>query len=113
MANARKLFQLMFVVLLLVSSALAQEFTGNINGRVADSTGAVIPGVQITLTSPAIQGTREGLSGEAGVYQFRLLPAGSYTLKFELTGFKTIIRQDVLVEVGKTVAINIAMDVAT
>ncbi|MBI4475128.1 MAG: carboxypeptidase regulatory-like domain-containing protein, partial [Acidobacteria bacterium] len=104
---------LTMTVVLFANAAFAQEFTGNINGRVADATGAVVPGVQVTLTSPAIQGAREALTGEAGAYQFRLLPPGTYSLKFELPGFKTVIRDGVIVEVLKTVTIDIALEVAT
>ena len=92
MFEAKRLCSLLFVLLLFAGAAFGQEFTGNIDGRVDDASGAVIPGVSITLTSPAIQGSRQAVSGEAGNYQFRLLPAGTYAVKFELAGFKTIIR---------------------
>src|SRR4029078_12318218 len=84
MSKARKLYGLLFILLLVTPAAMAQEFTGNIDGRVNDASGAVIPGVKFTLTSPAIQGSRQAISGETGIYQFRLLPAGTYALKFEL-----------------------------
>src|SRR5262245_14990278 len=113
MLEARKLYGLLFILLLLSTAAFGQEFTGNIDGRVTDSSAAVIPGVNITLSSPAIQGTRAAISGETGVYQFRLLPVGTYSLKYELPGFKTIIREGVIVEVGKITTINMAMEVAT
>src|SRR5438874_13666308 len=101
MFEARKLFGFLIILLLLSPAAFGQEFTGNIDGRVNDASGAVIPGVNITLTSPAIQGSRQAISGETGAYQFRLLPVGLYSVKFELPGFKTLIREAVIVEVGK------------
>src|SRR5438552_287342 len=113
MFEARKLFGFLFILLISVTSAFAQEFTGNIDGRVNDASGAVIPGVTITLSSPAIQGTREAISGETGVYQFRLLPVGTYTLRFELPGFKTLVREGVIVEIGKITQINISLSVAS
>jgi Carboxypeptidase regulatory-like domain len=113
MFEARKLYGFLFILLLLTTAAFGQEFTGNINGRVSDASGAVIPGVTITLNSSAIQGTRQAISGETGVYQFRLLPVGTYAVKFELPGFKTVIREGVIVEVGKITTINMALEVAT
>ncbi len=113
MFEARKLYGLLFILLLVAPAAFAQEFTGNIDGRVSDASGAVIPGATITLSSPAIQGTRQAISGETGVYQFRLLPVGTYSLKFELPGFKTLIREGVIVEVGKITQINVALEVST
>ena len=107
------MLKLIFTILLFTHVAIAQEFTGNINGRVTDSSGALVPGVTITLTSPAIQGARETISGEAGAYQFRLLPPGTYTVKYALAGFKTLIREGVIVEVLKTVTLDIAIEVAT
>src|SRR5262249_28660251 len=112
MFEARKLYGLLFILLLLATSAFGQEFTGTINGRVTDASGAVIPGVNISLTSNAIQGTRAAISGETGAYQFVLLPAGTYNLKFELPGFKTINHEGVIVQVQKTTTINEAMAVA-
>src|SRR5262249_3537741 len=75
--------------------------------------GAVIPGVDITLTSPAVQGNRTTVSGETGSYQFLLLPEGTYTLKFALPGFKTLVREGVIVQVLKTTTINVSLEVST
>ena len=90
----------------------AQEFTGNIVGVVSDSTGAVIPGATLTLSSVAIQGTRSTVSDSSGGYRFTLLPPGTYTVTYKLEGFATLIREGVLVGVGRTSTINVAMQVA-
>ncbi len=108
-------FAILFSLVLsvLASTAMAQLTNGNINGRVADSSGAVVPGVSVTLKSPAIQGEQTAVSDEAGNYRFILLPPGGYSLKFELPGFKTLIREEVIVSVGKTTTINAGLEVAT
>jgi hypothetical protein len=113
MFEAKKLFGFLFILLILATSAHAQDTTGIINGRVADASGAVIPGVDITLTGPAIQGSRTTLSGETGAYQFLLLPEGTYTLKFGLPGFKTLVREGIIVQVLKTTTINVSLEVST
>jgi len=113
MSKVRKLFSLLFVISLLMPAAFAQDITGIINGRVNDATGAVIPGVTITLSSPAIQGTRTAISGETGAYQFLLLPAGTYALKFELPGFKTVNHEGLIVQVQRTTTINVTLEVSS
>ncbi len=83
MTNAFRRFSACAGILLLLACPLAaQEFSGNINGRVADSSEAVLPGVQITLSSPAIQGERATISVESGSYLFRLLPPGTYSIVY-------------------------------
>ncbi len=103
-------------LLLLVAFAAplqAQEGSSTITGRVADTTGAVIPGVNISLTSTALMGARDMITDERGVYRFNLLPPGMYALKFELPGFKTLIREEIRLTAGFTATINIDMEVAT
>jgi hypothetical protein len=108
----RKTSVLLALALLLAPAAFAQEFTGTINGRVSDASGAVIPGVSVTLSSPGIQGTRQAVTGETGAYQFLLLPAGTYSLKFDLPGFKTIEHTGIIVQVQRTTTINTTLEVA-
>src|SRR5690348_9659394 len=78
---------------LLVGTAAAQQTTGAINGRVSDETNAMIPGVTVTLTSPAIQGEKTSLTDETGSYRFILLPPGVYTVSYDLTGFQKLVRE--------------------
>jgi hypothetical protein len=108
-------FALLFTLILTVfaSAAVAQQVAGDINGRVSDTSGAVIPGVNVTLKSPAIQGEQAAVTDEAGNYRFILLPPGTYSIIFALPGFKTYIRQEVIVSVGKTTTINAPLEVAT
>ena len=57
--------------------------TGAITGRAQDSTGAIIPGIDVTITSPAmIGGSRTVTTDEQGVYRFGLLPSGTYRVSF-------------------------------
>src|ERR1041385_7683714 len=100
-------------IMLLSVPLLAQTTTGTINGRVTDTSNAVIPGVTASLTSPAIQGTKTAITDETGTYRFILLPPGTYTVKYELPGFKTIVREGIIVEGSKTVTLPIALEVAT
>src|SRR5215467_6608249 len=69
--------------------AFSQAATGGIAGTVKDSTGAVIPGVTVSLSNPGvIGGNQETVTNEQGRYQFTRLVPGTYSVKAELTGFR-------------------------
>src|SRR5687768_12237977 len=85
-------------VLLLGGSVFAQS-TGAIGGRVQDQSGAVLPGVGVSVTNAATQESRQIITDEGGRYSAPLLPAGTYTIRFELPGFKTVRREGVVVRV--------------
>ena len=80
----------------------AQDFRGRINGTVTDNTGAVLPGVTVTASSPALIQPQVQVTGADGVYRFIALPAGVYTIDFELTGFQNIKREGVRVVINQT-----------
>ena len=61
--------------------------TGVINGRVTDSSGAVLPGVTVTLSGAAMMGTPTTITNAEGQYRFLAVPPGEHNLAFELTGF--------------------------
>ena len=71
------------------ATAAAQEFRGRINGTVTDNTGAVLPGVTVTASSPALIQPQVQVTGTDGSYRFLALPPGVYAIDFDLTGFQT------------------------
>ncbi len=87
--------------------------TGTIQGRVADSSGAVLPGVTVTATSPSMIGTQAQVTNENGSYRFPAVPPGVYDLTFELAGFSTIRRSEVQISLGFTATVNAELKVAT
>src|SRR6266540_2392315 len=86
-----------FVALLfafcLAAPAAAQD-TGVVSGTVVDSSGQVVPGATLTLTNEATASVRTLTSDERGDFAFRALTPGSYTVKVELTGFRSIERRN-------------------
>jgi outer membrane receptor for ferrienterochelin and colicin len=70
--------------------ASAQTTNGTISGHVADSQGLALPGVTVNASSPNLQGVRTVVSSENGDFVLSLLPSGTYTLSFELSGFQTV-----------------------
>src|SRR5687767_394486 len=105
---------LVSLCLLLVTGAVrAQGTTGSINGTVTDNTGAVLPGVTVTASGPALMGVQTAITNAEGVYRFPALPPGLYRLSFELGGFATVVRDAIVVQVGFTAAIPVQMQVAS
>lgn len=113
----RKLSLGLGVVLLLVLGAapvLPQAVVGVITGRVTDASGALIPGVEVTVSSPAmIGGARSAVTNESGVYRLTLLPPGIYRVEFALSGFKTLVHEGLRLTAGSTLTLNAELEVAT
>jgi Carboxypeptidase regulatory-like domain len=86
---------------------------GAINGDVTDSSGAAIPGVKVTITSPALQGQQVFVTNEQGNYRFPDVPIGVYRILFEASGFATVDRQQVNVTLGFSLTINTVMTPST
>jgi hypothetical protein len=86
--------------------ALAQELRGRIAGVVADDTGAVVPGVTVTATSPALIQPQTTVTGADGSYRFPALPSGVYTLTYALQGFQTVKREGVRVTLNQTFTLD-------
>jgi hypothetical protein len=104
-------FFLSAAILLHGIEAHAQQ-TGTIAGVVRDAQAAVLPGVSIQLTGPAlIGGPRSTTSTESGLYQFASLPPGLYDLSFELSGFTTLKRAQVQVQVATTTRLDVTLTV--
>ncbi len=106
-------FLSLFLLLITIEPAGAQSVSsGTIHGTIRDQSGGVLPGVTATLTSPALQ-VRElvQVTGAEGEYRFVDVPAGTYTLKFELSGFSTLVREDLRLTVGFVARIDESMKV--
>src|SRR5688500_18208900 len=99
----------------LLSAQLAQaQTTGSITGTVRDASGAVLPGVSITLSGDRlIGGPQTQVSDESGTYRFDRLVPGSYNVKFELQGFRTVDRPDVRISAAFVATINGKMEVGS
>ena len=105
-----------WVILLLLTTAAAagaQEFRGRVNGVVTDNTGAVLPGVTVTATSPAMIQPQVQITGEDGTYRFIALNPGIYALTYELPGFSTVKREGIRVVINQTLTVDQQLQVAT
>jgi hypothetical protein len=90
----------------------AQRTTGGISGTVKDSSGAVLPGVTVSVSGPNIVGSQTAVTNEQGFYRFINLPPGEYQLSFTMAGFKTLNRRNLRVAVGGTIAEDASLEMS-
>jgi outer membrane receptor protein involved in Fe transport len=94
------------------SVLFAQRTTGGLGGTVKDSSGAVLPGVVVTVSGPNIVGVQSATTNESGFYRIINLPPGDYELKFTLGGFRTVTRRGLRVQVGATMDEGVTLEVS-
>ena len=101
------------VVLIALPTSLvfAQTSTATILGVLKDTTGALIPGVSITIKHTDTGQTRTAISSETGDYNVPLLPVGAYELTTAMPGFKQDVRQGINLIVGQEAVINLTLEV--
>ena len=98
--------------LLLSGTALAQTTTGSLKGEVVDQADAPMVGVSLTIASDnLIGGSKNVVTGEDGRFRFLGLPPGTYRLDVEKEGFKTIIRPNLGITMGRSVSIRLVMEI--
>ena len=83
----------LFVCLLIAALAATGQTLGDLSGEVRDPSGAVVPGVRMTLTNVATNASRQVETNEAGLYSFPAVQPGVYTLRAERQGFRAFVRQ--------------------
>jgi len=106
-----KLFLLSILILSLSSMTLAQQSqTGNLKGTVADEEGLLLPGVSVTIKSPAIVLPQMStITNQKGLYRFPSLPPGVYEITFEMDAMNTLVRKDIIINVGNTATVNVTL----
>ncbi len=107
--SSARTFGLILVSIALSGSALLAQTTGGISGRVSDTNGGPLPGVQVEAKSPALQGVRTVTSDESGRYKLSLLPPGAYTVSFTLQGFAPDERSGITVGLAREVTLDIGL----
>ena len=88
--------------------------TASVQGAIADSTGAVIPGANVVLTDNATHVKRAASSESSnGLYTFPNVPVGTYTLSVSKPGFQRYTQTNIVLEVGSSIAINVKMTIGS
>ena len=94
------------ILLLAATPAWAQLATAELNGRITDSSGAVLPGATVTVTQTATGLIRSAVSDGSGSYLLSNLPTGPYRLEVSLQGFRSYVQTGIVLQVGATPTIN-------
>ena len=100
-------------VLFCAAMAAAQVQSGSILVRALDDQGAVVPGATIVITASILPQGITGVTDTSGLYRIPGLNAGTYTVTTSLPGFRTVIRDGVVLVQGQTITLDIKMSVST
>ena len=101
------------VLSMLCIPALSLTGNGTILGTVRDETGAVLPGVTVTVRNVSNNTVRTGISNDSGLYRMPSLVPQIYELRAELSGFKTFIDSDVSLTVGQVLRVDLKLSVGS
>ena len=104
-------FGLILTSFLLVSSPTLAQDSASIAGAVTDETGGFLPGVTVEVQGPSILAPRTAVTDSAGIFTVTNLPSGTYTVTFELAGFNTMVREDVVLQGAFTASIDMTLPV--
>jgi hypothetical protein len=107
----RVLFAALAFISLTARPGSAQDFRGEITGRVVDASGGRLPGVTVTATNIATGVGIPTTTNAEGDYAIPFLNPGTYTVTGELTGFKKVARENVEVRVGDKIGLDLTMEV--
>ena len=108
MRNIVKLLAFLLLVAVAVPAS-AQSLTGTVSGTVKDEQGGALPGVTVTLTGKT--GAKTTTTGTAGEYRFVALDPGTYSVLTGMTGFSARRQDNIVVNVGKDVAVDFTLKV--
>src|SRR2546426_3285652 len=112
---SRSIGVILALVLTMAGTASAQNITSSsIDGVITDQSGGTLPGVTVTISSPALQVPQLSTTSDGqGFYRFIDLPRGTYHLRFELQGFDPLIRQGLELNAGFAARINVSLKVGS
>jgi len=105
----RQVLVTLAIVVVGAVTAMAQETTGTIRGRIVDAQGLAVPGVTVTVSGP--QGSKSSVTDAEGRFSVPFLTPGAYNVRAELQGFKAVEQQNVGVSLGQSVDLPLTMQV--
>ena len=104
----------LFVLLscmLFAAFVFAQETTGGLQGTVKDATGAVVSQAHVEIRGTSLVGAKTADTDSGGYYRFANLPPGTYTVVVSASGFKSVKREGLTIEVGHLPTVDLALEV--
>ena len=106
-----RLSLLLLACLTLAAPAWAQFDTAQVSGTILDSSGGVLPGVDVVLVAEGTGLERRAVTNEAGLYNFPNVPVGDYRINATLSGFKPVARTGVRVNAGLNIRVDVSLEV--
>jgi hypothetical protein len=108
----KKVLVLFSLLCFVFGSGLIAIDTGNLKGKVFESESmGLLTNVLVTIKSPSLMvPTMERRTGEDGIFRFSAIPIGNYTVTFQLDGFKTIVRKNIILSTGVTTSLDIILE---
>jgi hypothetical protein len=97
-------------LLSLTGVAVAQRTTANIYGLVKDASGAVVPGIAVTLTNELTNTKHEVMTNENGEFSATFLPVGRYTITVSAQGFKTFVQKGLELTAGQQIRYPVSLE---
>ena len=98
-------------VLTVCAGAAHAQAIGSVFGKVTDTSGAVMPGVTVTVTGTGLQQPLVATTSESGTYQFPAVPVGTYTVAFELSSFKKAVRSNIVITAGFNAGVDQKLEI--
>ena len=95
--------------MVVMNGVASAQGTAQLNGRVADESGAVLPGVTVTATQTETGAARTAVTDETGSWVMPNLPLGPYRLEMSLQGFRTYVQTGIVLQVNANPVINAAL----
>ena len=112
----KNIFLSLTLVLLLsgtMPALMAQSSAGTISGTVTDTTGGVLPGVEVRITKVDTGQTRLAITGDEGRYSAPQLAVGIYEVRAELAGFQTSVQPGVQLQIGQEALVNLTLEIGS
>jgi hypothetical protein len=109
MCDLRRIVALLSLALLIASAAFSQAVNGTIVGTVTDASGAVMPGVKITLTEVNTKMVHTRETNASGDFSFPDLPPGAYDVAAEMTGFKKEVKSGTVLEANNSPRVDLKL----
>ncbi|MBE3129108.1 MAG: TonB-dependent receptor [Acidobacteria bacterium] len=110
----RRFILLLIICVFTAGMAFAQLTPGGkITGKVVDNQGVALPGVAVEATSTRLVGKAVTITDANGTFRLMALPSGTFDIVFSLSGFNTLNRKGIYLELSQTLALNVTLDQAT
>jgi hypothetical protein len=111
MYSVKRVSICLLIVCVFPSFASAQEFRGSISGRVAEASGAAVPGATVTITNVATNISTTVTTNENGNYLVLFLNPGHYVVAVEANNFKKTVRRGIEIRIGDKLALDLSLEV--